>query len=126
MHNNQKLDSKQIIARFKEAVLTLKKLPSVRVRGYLNAWPDIVYSEVEIRRMDKKTKTWQVTPEAVSRMEEVLRWWALIEETEDKKLVWMRAEETPWDEICKVFGICRSAANKKYKKAIDKIYYVIS
>lgn len=121
MQNKPQLDEKQIIARFREAALTIRKLPLVRVRGYFNAWPDIIHSEIEIIRMDKKAKFFPATPAAISRMEEVLEWLILIDEIDDKKLIWMRAENVPWGIICKTFGICRSAANKKYQKAIDRI-----
>ncbi len=70
MKNKQKLDEQQVIARFKEAVSTMRRLPPVRVQGYFNAWPDMVYTEIEIMRMDRKPKTWPATPEDISNMEE--------------------------------------------------------
>jgi predicted DNA-binding protein (UPF0251 family) len=121
MENNQKLDEKQIVARFKEAVLTIRKLPPVRVQGYCNAWPDIVYTRAEIRQMERKTKFLPATSEAISRMEKVLEWLLLIEEIDDKKLIWMRAEGIPWEEIAKTFGFSRVTASKKYKNALGKI-----
>ncbi len=121
MQNNQKLDGQQIIARIKEAILTIRRLPPVKVQGYFNAWPDIIYTEIEIIRMDKKPKTWIATPDAITRMEEVLKWILLIEEVDDRKLIWIRAKGVPWEEIAKIFGFSRVTANKRYKKAIRKI-----
>ncbi len=123
MQNNQRLDQQQIIARIKEAILTIRRLPAVKAQGYFNAWPDIVYTEIEIIRMDKKTKTWRATPDAITRMEEVLKWILLIEEVDDKKLIWMRAQGIPWEEITKIFGFSRVTANRKWKNAINKITY---
>jgi len=117
----QQLDEQQIIAMLKEAVRTLRRLPSVRVQGYFCSWPEIIYTEREIMRMDQKTKTWPPTPEAISRMEIAVSWLNLLETTEQRKIVWMRANNIPWNEICKTFGICRSMANKRWKKAIEKI-----
>ena len=121
MKNNQKLNEQQVIARFKEAVSTMRRLPPVRVQGYFNAWPDIVYSEIEIMRMDKKSKTWPATPDAISRMQETVLWLNLLETVVQRKIVWMRASHTPWQVICKTFGFSRTTANKKYKNAICKI-----
>lgn len=121
MENNQKPSEQQIIARFKEAVRTIKKLPPVSAKGYFNAWPDIVYNKAEIRQMDKKTKFLPATAEAISRMEEVLEWLNLLKTTEERKIVWMRAEGVPWEEITKTFGFSRVTASKKYKNALEKI-----
>jgi hypothetical protein len=120
----QRLDEQQIIAIFKEAVRTLRRLPPVRVQGYFSVWPEIVYSQAEVMRMDKKTKTWPPTPDAISRMEKAIDWLNLLETVEERKIVWMRANNIPWNIICKTFGICRSAANKKFKKAVAKILTV--
>lgn len=118
---NKRFDEQQIIAIFKEAVRTLKKLPPVRVQGYFNSWPEIIYTEREIMRMDHKPKVWRATPEAISRMEKAIEWLSLLETPAERKIVWMRANNIPWNEICKTFGICRSAANKRWKKAIVTI-----
>ena len=118
---NKKLNEQQIIAAFKDAVLTIKRLPSVKVQGYFNAWPDMVYTKAEIRQMDQKPKTWCPTPEAISRMELTISWLNLLTEADERKLVWMRASNIPWDEICKIFGFSRVTGSKKYKNAICKI-----
>ena len=121
MKNNQKLDEQQVIARLKEAVSTMRRLPPVRVQGYFNAWPDMVYTEIEIMRMDRKPKTWPATPEAISNMEEAILWLNLLETVEDRKIVWMRASNIPWDIISKTFGFSRVTANKKFRNAIKFI-----
>jgi len=121
MKNKQKLDEQQVIARLKEAVSTMRRLPPVRVQGYFNAWPDMVYTEIEIMRMDRKPKTWPATPEAISNMEEAILWLNLLETVEDRKIVWMRASNIPWDIISKTFGFSRVTANKKFRNAIKFI-----
>ncbi len=121
MKNKQKLDEQQVIARLKEAVSTMRRLPPVRVQGYFNAWPDMVYTEIEIMRMDRKSKTWPATPESISNMEEACGWLNFLSDIDDRKLVWMRSGNAPWEIICKRFGICRSNANKKWKLAIRTI-----
>lgn len=118
---NKRFDEQEIIAIFKEAVRTLKKLPPVRVRGYFNSWPEIVYTEREIMRMDQKPKLWRATPDAISRMEKAIEWLSLLETPEERKIVWMRANNIPWNIISKTFGFSRVTANKKYKNAINFI-----
>ena len=49
------------------------------------------------------------SPAAISRMEETLGWLRWLE-VEDAKLVWARADRTPWKAICWQFGIARATA----------------
>jgi hypothetical protein len=118
---NKRLSEEQVIAIFREAVRTLKKMPPVRVQGYFNAWPEIIYTEREIMRMDQKNKVWRATPDAISRMEKAVSWLSLLEDAVERKIVWMRANNIPWDIIKKTFGFSRVTANKKYKNAIKFI-----
>ena len=118
---NQKISEHQVVARLKEAVLTLRKLPDVRVQGYFSIWPDVIYTQREIMRMDQKSKRSPATAESISQMEEAIEWLLWIEKAEDRKLVWMRAQNIPWEVISKTFGFSRVTANKKWKKAILKI-----
>ena len=118
---NERLSEQQVIARLKEAASTMKKLPFVKVQGYFNAWPDIVYSPREISAMDQKPKKWLATPKAISRTEEVCKWLYFLENIQDRKLVWMRANNKPWQIICNKFGFSRVTANKRWKKSILRI-----
>ncbi len=118
---NKRFSEEQIITMFREAVRTLKKMPPVRVQGYFNAWPEIIYTEREIMRMDQKTKVWRATPEAISRMERTISWLSLLETPMERKIVWMRANYIPWEIIRKTFGFSRVTADKKYKNAIKFI-----
>lgn len=118
---NTRFSEEQIIAIFKEAVRTLKKMPPVRVQGYFNAWPEMIYTEKEIMRMDQKSKVWRATPDAISRMEKAIGWLSLLETPMERKIVWMRASNIPWDIIKKTFGFSRVTADKKYKNAIKFI-----
>lgn len=46
-------------------------------------------------------------------MEEALLWLRWLE-AEDAKLVWARANRTPWKAICWQFGIARATADRRY------------
>jgi hypothetical protein len=57
---------------------------------------------------------------AVTRMEETLGWLRWLE-GEDAKLVWARADRTPWKAICCRFGISRATANRRFQYALSLI-----
>lgn len=59
-------------------------------------------------------------PDAISRMEEALDWLRWLE-AEDGKLVWARAERTPWKMICWRFGIARATAHRRWECALSVI-----
>lgn len=112
------ITTQEVKSRLKKAAITMRKLPSVKTQGYFNAWPEIIYSEKEIMRMDQKFKKQPATPEEVSLMEESCNWLLLLEKIEDRKLVWMRANNRPWQIICQKFGFSRVTANKRWQKSL--------
>ena len=122
MENKEIVWTEEMVIRaFEEALRTMKKLPSAKLRDYFTSWPQVVYSEIEILRMDQTPKKWRPTPEAISRMETTCNWIHFLEETEERKIVWLRATRTPWQLICGEFGISRATANRKWKNAIRRI-----
>lgn len=116
-----RFNEKEIIAIFRQAAQTLRRLPSPKVQGYFNSWPDIIYTKKEVIRMDQKPSKQPVTPEAISRMEKAISWLSLLEKPIDRKIVWMRANYIPWEIISKTFAFSRVTASKKYKNAIKFI-----
>ena len=122
MENKEIIWTEEMVIRaFEEALRTMKKLPSAKLRDYFTSWPQVVYSEIEILRMDQTSKKWRPTPEAISHMEKTCSWIHFLEETEERKIVWLRATRTPWKLICGEFGISRATANRKWKNAIRQI-----
>ena len=123
MQNKEKIWTEElVVAAFEEAIRTIKKLPSAKLRDYFTSWPQVVYKEIEILRMDQKPKKWPATPEAISRMEKVCGWILFLEEVEERKIVWLRAARTPWKLVCgELGGISRATANRKWKNAIRRI-----
>ncbi len=45
--------------------------------------------------------------------------WVLAGPEEERHLVWMRAEERGWREICRRFGCDRTTAWRRWQKALD-------
>lgn len=119
--SNEKWTEELVAERFEEAVRTIRKLPSVRARGYISAWPEIVYSKSEIAMMDRKPRQWPATAEQISNMEETCKWIHFLKKIDDRKIIWLRASRTPWKQVCTELGIARSPANYKWKNAIRTI-----
>ena len=115
---DQKWTKEQVAERFEAAVRTLRRLPPVRVRGYISSWPEIIYTKREIAMMDRKPKRWPPTAEAISDMEETCKWINLLTEIDDRKIIWYRASRLPWKEICIKLGVARSTANWRWQNAI--------
>lgn len=111
----------KVILAFEEAIRTLRKLPTSRIQGYFNSWPQVIYKEIEILRMQKKPIKLSATPESVARLEKVCVWINFLNEADDRKLIWLRAARTPWKIICNEFGVSRATANRKWKNSIVTI-----
>jgi hypothetical protein len=88
------------------------------VRGYISSWPEIIYTKREIAMMDQKPKRWPPTAEAISDMEETCKWVSLLDQVDDRKIIWYRASRLPWKEICIKLGVARSTANWRWQNAI--------
>lgn len=113
-----KLSRKDIMERFEEAIYTLKKLPPVIKYGCRTAWPDIIYTELELLQQEKRPIKLRPTSEQLSRLDEVMRWTPLLNETE-RKLIWYKAQHERWKDICGKLGISKSTANEKLNRALD-------
>ena len=71
--------------------------------------------------MDHKPRKWFATPRQISQMEEVFSWIHFLPKISDRRIIWLRAARTPWQEVCVELGICRTTANYKWKNAILRI-----
>ncbi len=122
MENKEKIWTEEmVIHAFEEAIRTLKKLPSEKLRDYFTSWPEVIYTPIEIIRMDQKPKKWPATRESISRMEKTCAWIHFLTEIEERKIIWLRAKRTPWKLICGELGFSRATANRKWKNAIRQI-----
>lgn len=105
-------------ARLLEAADVLKRLPSERVPGFFNTWPDIMVEFADmVGRMPDPMRRPPPDPPAITRMEEAIGWSRFLE-PEDAKLLWARAEGTPWKGICWRFGIARATAHRRWEYAL--------
>lgn len=112
----------EIADRFEEAAHTIKRLPKVKVPGYFNTWPPIVRTIWEQIAMDKEyIQLSPPTPEAISKMEETIQWIFLLDEEDERRLVWLRAARVPWKLICWRLGCGRTTAYHMWRVALLKI-----
>jgi hypothetical protein len=116
------LTASEIEERLEEAAWTLRRLPEKdRPRGYGSSWPPIVrdakhaYGYTPARPM-------RVVPSAaaISRMEECFDWLMMID-PEDARIVWLRAENVRWKQICIRAGVVRSTAWRRWVAALMTI-----
>ena len=113
-----KMSRKEVLERFEEAVYTAKRLPPVIIPGCKAAWPDIIYTPLEILQQEKRPIKLRPSSEQLSRLDEVLSWTPILTELE-RKLIWYKAQRKPWKFICTALGISKSSGNEKLNKALD-------
>ncbi len=110
-----------VAARFSEAAETGRRLPQVRVQGYFNVWPAFARQEWEAMSADEyEYRPLPPTPEAIARMMEAMRWVQWLEE-EQRHLVWMRAKQYEWKDICRRFGCERTTAWRRWQRALQVV-----
>lgn len=103
-----------VAARFHEAAQTGRRLPRVRVQGYVSSWPRFVQENASA---DDRLPRVPPTPEALDRMLETMRWVLWLEER-TRHLVWLRAQEHEWQHICRRLGCDRTTAWRRWKRAM--------
>ena len=114
----------EVADRFEEAVRTLRRLPKPVGQGYINVWPPIVRTVWEQMAMEKMPlRLGPPLPEAISRMEETLNWIFLLEDEDERRIVWLRAERIYWKQICWRMGIGKTKARELWTLALLKIVY---
>tara|TARA_R110002073_G_scaffold303806_1_gene472267 strand:+ start:4887 stop:5345 length:459 start_codon:yes stop_codon:yes gene_type:complete len=115
----QTLSTTEIEDRFEEAAQTLRRLPGDRIGGYASSWPPIVRDAREAygynpQRMPRIAPS----PQAISRMEECFDWLGWLDDPEDARIVWLRAEGVRWRQICIRIGCVRSTAWRRWATAL--------
>ena len=111
-------ETHEVANRFIEAAQTARRLPPVRVQGYLSLWPTIVRTAYE-RLSSEDTPTLHIppSPRDVERMLEVMRWVQWLD-VEQRHLVWMRAQHYGWREIGIRFACASRTAQRHWQVAV--------
>lgn len=110
-----------IEGRMQSAVLTLKRLPAVKVQGYISLWPNVIRDPLEILQMEPELMRVRPSGKDITELEEVLFVWMPWLSIDERKLLWLRAHRTPWKAICWQFGCGRTKAWEMYKRTLSKI-----
>ena len=111
-----------IADRFEQAVKTLRRMPPVIIKGYFNTWPPIVRTAVEQMGMEAEPlRRGPPSAEAISRMEETIQWIFLLDDEDERRLIWLRAERVQWKQICWRIGCGRTKAWQMWVMALLKI-----
>lgn len=107
--------------RLIEAADVMKRLPPVRVQGYFSVWPAILpdFGDL-VGREPPRLRRPAPASDAIDRMEAAMPWLRWLE-PEDAKLVWARAEGTPWKPLCWRFGISRATACRRWEYGLSLI-----
>jgi len=111
------ISPREIEDRLEEAALTLRRLPSPPgsgPKGFGSSWPEVVRDTRHAYGYE--TARMRVVPSArdIARMEEVIAWLPLIADPVDRRIVWMRAENHRWRQICIIAGCVRSTAHRRW------------
>lgn len=108
----------EIEDRFEEAASVLRRLPDPRPMGYFSAWPPIVRAAAEAYGWEpSRTMRVPPTPQGITRMEECFMWLLWLD-SDDAKIVWLRAEGMRWKPICYRLGISRATAWRRWAAAL--------
>ena len=112
---------KLVEERFEEAADTLRRLPAVKVQGYVSTWPPIVRDFWEAFGWNEvRVHPGSPSPAAIDRMDETFTWLRWLE-PEETRLVWWRAEEVRWKLISYRLGTCRTTAWRRWVAALIKV-----
>lgn len=107
----------KVADRFHEAAVTARRLPPDRVQGYASYWPDIHRQSWEGYADERIVLRFAASPGAIDRFGETIRWLRWLD-LEQRRLVWLRAQQVPWREICARTGLIRKTAWRHWQHAL--------
>lgn len=85
----------------RERRLYPQKMPREKVQGYKTYWPGIRYTEMELLQMDSKPIRLVANSLDIARLDAVLEWIYLVDNVDQRWIIWQRAKRYPWRLICK-------------------------
>lgn len=100
-------------------------LPAVRAPKYRCCMPDIIYTPQEIVFMDKRPLKVRPNQEQISLWERVVLEWLPVLSSDERRLVWKRANRIPWKLLCREFGLCKSNLCARHSRALIKIEFFL-
>lgn len=121
MNDHKPITAEEIKARLAEAAATMRLLPPVSPRPYQAAWPTVIHDEMAAYGYSEfAVRPGPPTPSAIARMDECLEWLRWLPR-EYSRLLWWRADGTPWDEIAMRLGVKKRRAITVYNQQVEKL-----
>ncbi len=124
----KKWDVKMVAERLEEAAETMQRLPMTGLKptGHISSWPPILREFYEAYGYDDvQVRLGPPSPEAITRMDEVMEWLRWLEPN-DVRLLWLRAERVRWKLIQQRFGKARSTLAAHWKAALFQIVAILN
>ncbi len=106
--------------RLELAADVFRALPGVRPQGHFNAWPEYVHSFADKVGQQPRMRRPLPSPRMISEAEEAMLWLRWLEK-DDARVVWLRANGTPWKKIGWEVGLSRPAANRHWQYGLALI-----
>ncbi|MFT7595605.1 MAG: hypothetical protein ACI8R4_002934 [Paracoccaceae bacterium] len=106
--------------RLELAADVMRQMPGVMPKGYARIWPEYEYSFSDQVGQEPSMKRPRPSPREITQAEEALLWLRWLEK-DDARLVWLRANGTPWKPICWELGVSRPTANRRLEYGLAVI-----
>lgn len=113
-----KISHEEIKEKLAFAAGIMRRLPSIKVRGYFCAWPKFCADEDDI--LTEGDAWLEPLPHEISAMEEILEWLAYTT-VEKRRILWLRACQMGWKQICARTHKGRSTLAREYFEGLNDI-----
>jgi hypothetical protein len=114
--------TEQVQDRLELAAGVMRQMPGVMPQGFFNAWPEYFHSFADKVGQEPQMRHPRPSPRQITQAEEAMLWLRWLEK-DDARLVWLRANGTPWKPICWELGISRATANRRWQYGIAVIVW---
>ena len=112
--------SAKVEDRLESAADVFAQLPGVKPQGYFSAWPEYFHSFADKVGQEPRMRRPRPGPRQITEAEEAMLWLRWLEK-DDARIVWLRANRTPWKKIGWEIGLSRPAANRHWEYGIALI-----
>tara|TARA_R110002072_G_scaffold194153_1_gene351385 strand:+ start:16907 stop:17332 length:426 start_codon:yes stop_codon:yes gene_type:complete len=112
----------QVQDRLELAAGVMRQMPGVMPQGFFNAWPEYFHSFADKVGQEPQMRRPRPSPRQITEAEEAMLWLRWLEK-DDARLVWLRANGTPWKPICWQLGLSRATANRRWQYGIAVIVW---
>ena len=105
----------------KEAIDTLKRLPSAKLKSRLIHWPDVIKQSAEIlSALPSSSRPTPPDPKAIDRLDMVLDMLLKLDARE-RRLVWAKSCKISWQKLALKEGLSHMTLRKLHKIALLKL-----